>query len=293
MEDPVVGAKGGERARKLRQAMSLAVDSKEWIELFLNGRGLPAQSVIPPGLFGYEADYANPWRKFDLKRARAVLAEAGYPDGIDPTTQRPLHLTFDVYNVNTQQILQDEYFVDAWRKLGLDVELASTTYNEFQNKVQRLAYQVYFWGWSADYPDPENFLFLSSCDYRRSTVGGPNSSNFCDPRFETLFQQMRVRENDPERLAAIRGMRQVLEDERPYIELYHPEDFLLVHGWVHNVKQFGMSNPMVKYYDVDPALRARDRVAWNQPVRWPAYALGFALALAILPGLRTFFRERQ
>ncbi len=293
MEDPVVGAKGGERARQLRQAMSLAIDSREWIELFLNGRGVPAQSDIPPGLFGYEADYVNPYRKFDLARARARLAEAGYPDGIDPSTRKPLHLSLDVYNMNTLQILQDEYFVDAWRKLGLDVELKSTTYNEFQNKVQRLAYQVYFWGWSADYPDPENFLFLSSCDYRRSTVGGPNSSNFCDPRFEALFQKMRVRENDAERLEAIRGMRAVLEEERPYIELYHPEDFLLVHGWVHNVKQFGMSNPMAKYYDVDPELRERQRVAWNRPVRWPAYALGLALVLGVLPGLRTFFRERQ
>jgi len=293
MEDAVVGAKGGERARKLRQAMSLAIDSQEWIELFLNGRGVPAQSMIPPGLFGYEADYRNPYRKRDLARARELLGEAGYRDGIDPATGKPLKLTFDVYITNTQQKLQDEYFANEWRKLGLDVELKATTYNEFQNKVQRLAYQVYFWGWSADYPDPENFLFLRSCDYRRSTVGGPNSANFCDPRFERLFREMRVRDNDERRLAAIREMRKIIEEERPHIELYHPEDYLLVHGWLHNVKQFGMSNPMVKYYDVDPAQRAEQRVAWNQPIRWPAYALGSLLALGMIPAFVAFFRERQ
>jgi ABC-type transport system substrate-binding protein len=293
MEDPVVGAKGGERAKKLRQAMSLAVDSQEWIELFLNGRGVAAQSMIPPGLFGYEADYSNPYRRVDLPRAHKLLAEAGYPGGKDPRTGKPLKLTFDAYITNTQQKLQDEYFVNEWRKLGLDVELKATTYNEFQNKVQRLAYQVFFWGWSADYPDPENFLFLRSCDYRRSTVGGPNSTNFCDPRFERLFQEMRVRENDAGRLAAIREMRTIIEEERPHIELFHPEDYLLVHGWLRNVKQFGMSNPMVKYYDVDPELRARMRAAWNQPVRWPAYALGAGLAFAMLPAFVAFFRERQ
>jgi ABC-type transport system substrate-binding protein len=293
MEDPVVGARGGERAKKLRQAMSLAVDSEAWIELFLNGRGMPAQSMIPPGLFGYEADYQNPYRTVDLPRARRLLAEAGYPGGVDPSTGKPLKLTFDAYITNTQQKLQDEFFVNEWRKLGLDVELKATTYTEFQNKVQRLAYQIYFWGWSADYPDPENFLFLRSCDYRRSTVGGPNSANFCDPRFERLFQEMRVRENDARRLAAIREMRAIIEEERPHIELYYPEDYLLVHGWLRNVKQFGMSNPMAKYYDVDPALRARSRAAWNQPVRWPAYALAAGLALAMVPAFVAFFRERQ
>jgi ABC-type transport system substrate-binding protein len=293
MEDPVIGARGGERARKLRQAMSLAVDAQEWIDLFLNGRGLAAQSMIPPGLYGYEADYVNPYRRFDLARARALLAEAGYPGGVDPATGKPLRLSFDGYAVSTQQRLQDEYFANSWRRLGIDVELNITTYNEFQNKIQRLAYQVYFWGWSADYPDPENFLFLRSCDYRRSTVGGPNSTNFCDPRFERLFQDMRVRENGPQRLAAIREMRTIIEEERPHIELYHQEDYLLVHGWVSNVKQFGMSQPMAKYYAVDPELRARERVAWNRPTRWPAYLLGGVLVAALIPGFITFFRERQ
>jgi ABC-type transport system substrate-binding protein len=293
MADPVVGEQGGERSRKLRQAMSLAIDSQEWIDLFLNGRGQPAQSMIPPGLFGFEVSYQNPYRTVDLPRARRLLSEAGYPKGIDPATGRPLRLTFDTYVTNTQQKLQDEYFINEWRKLGLDVQLKATTYNEFQNKVQRLAYQVFFWGWSADYPDPENFLFLRSCDYRRSTVGGPNTVNFCDPRYEKLFREMRVRENDERRMAAIREMRTIIEEERPHIELYHPEDYLLVQGWLHNVKQFGMSQPMSKYYAVDPELRAEQRAAWNRPVRWPAYALGLALALGMIPAFVAFFRERQ
>ncbi|MBM4385734.1 MAG: hypothetical protein FJ091_20490 [Deltaproteobacteria bacterium] len=293
MEDAVVGAKGGERAKKLRQAMSLAIDSETWIRLFLNGRGLASQSMIPPGLYGYDPEYVNPYRKPDLERARKLLVEAGYPDGVDPATGKPLKLSFDAYIVNTVQELQDEFFINEWRKLGLDVELKATTYNEFQNKVQRLAYQVYFWGWSADYPDPENFFFLRSCDYRRSTVGGPNSTNFCHPEFEKYFQQMRVMDNGPERMAVIQAMRRVIEEERPHIELYHPEDYLLVHGWIHNVKQFGMSQPMSKYYAVDPDLRTQQRAAWNRPVRWPAYAIGLALVLGMIPAFRTFFRERQ
>ncbi len=50
MEDPLVGAPAGERGKKLRQAMSLAIDAKEFCRIFLNGRNVPAQSLLPPGI---------------------------------------------------------------------------------------------------------------------------------------------------------------------------------------------------------------------------------------------------
>ena len=89
MEDPVVGAPAGDKGRKLRQAMSLAIDAQEYLRLFTNGRGVPAQTPLPPGLFGYDKDYRNPFRQPDLERARELLAEAGYKNGIDPATGQP------------------------------------------------------------------------------------------------------------------------------------------------------------------------------------------------------------
>jgi ABC-type transport system substrate-binding protein len=292
MEDPVVGAALGERGRKLRQAMSLVVDTEEYTRLFTNGRGLPAQSPLPPGLFGYDADYRNPFRQVDIERARVLLREAGYPDGIDPETGAPLRLTFDSYDTSAQGLLRYQFFVNAWRQIGLDVQIDATNYNQFQEKVRNGAYQIFQWGWIADYPDPENFLFLLWSEMARSR-GGPNTANFSDPRFDELFVAMKSRGNDRERLAMIREMRAILERERPWIELMHPEDYTLYHGWLHNVKPPGLSNPTVKYRDFDPELRAVRRAEWNRPVVWPAYAL-LALGVAVvIPGVITFFRERQ
>ncbi|MDX1649054.1 MAG: ABC transporter substrate-binding protein, partial [Myxococcota bacterium] len=206
MTDEEVGEPAGERGRRLRQAMSLAVDAPAWIELFLNGRGVPAQSPIPPGLFGHEPGYENPFRRVDLERARALLEEAGYPGGVDPETGRPLELTFDTYMTSSEQLLQVQFLVNAWREIGLDVEVAPTTYNQFQQKVENQAYQIFLWGWQADYPDPENFLFLLTCDMRRSTKGGPNTANFCDARYDRLFERMKVMDNGPAREAVIREM---------------------------------------------------------------------------------------
>ncbi len=293
MDDPVVGTAAGERSRKLRQAMSLMVDVEEWTRLFINGRGVPAQTPLPPGLYGYEADYANPYRRVDPERARELLAEAGYPGGVDPATGRPLRLTFDTADTSARGRTTIEFFVNAWRELGLDVSIEATTYNQFQQKVENGAYQIFQWGWVADYPDPENFYFLLWSEMARSKSGGPNTANFSDRRFDRLYRAMKTRPNDERRIALIREMRTILERERPWIELFHREDYALFHGWLRNVKPFGMSFPMVKYRDLDAERRAELRTAWNRPVRWPAYALLGTGVLIAIPGFVTFFRERQ
>ena len=293
MDDPEVGRRAGERGRKLRQAMSLAVDAREFTRIFANGRGIPAETPIPPGLFGYEEGYRNPYRELDLARAQRLLSEAGYPNGIDPGTGKPLHLSFDTGDTSARGRLRYLFFVEAWRKIGLDVEIAATDYNQFQDKVRRGAYQIFFWGWVADYPDPENFLFLLWGPMARSASSGPNTANFSDPRFDELFLAMRDRANDQRRLELIREMRAILERERPWIELFHPESYGLYQPWVRNVKPLGMSFSTLKYQDVDPELRARLREEWNRPVRWPAYAMAALVVVLVIPGVVTFFRERQ
>src|SRR6185295_15783848 len=105
MLDPLVGGYG-ERARKLRLAISIAVDDEEQISIFRNGRGIAAQGPIPPGIFGFREGEAGlnhymydwvggePQRK-SIEYARKLLAEAGYPDGIDRAAGTPLIIYFD------------------------------------------------------------------------------------------------------------------------------------------------------------------------------------------------------
>jgi ABC-type transport system substrate-binding protein len=273
--------------------MSLVVDTEEFTRLFTNGRGIPAQSPLPPGIFGYEEDYVNPYRTVERERAAQLLREAGYPNGIDAKTGKPLRLTFDTGDTSARSLLTYQFHVNAWKRLGIDVEIAATNYNQFQEKVRRGSYQIFQWGWVADYPDPENFLFLLYSPMGRTRSGGPNTANFSDARYDELFLAMKTRKNDATRLEVIREMRAILERERPWIELFHPEDYVLYHEWLRNVKPAGMSIPTAKYLALDPAARARLRSTWNQPVLWPAFALAaLGLALAV-PGIVTVFRKRR
>jgi len=292
MEDPVVGAAAGERGRKLRQAMSVAIDSSQYLELFLNGRGVPAQTLLPPGIFGYDADYKNPFRQYDLARARQLLADAGYRNGIDPATNTRLKLSFDTSATTAAANLQFEYLAAAWRQLGLDIEINATTYNQFQDKVRRGAYQIFIWGWIADFPDPENFFFLLECQNARSKSGGPNTANFCNAEYDRLYLGMKDLPNGDQRATLIRRLLAILQVERPWIELYHEEDFVLSHAWLVNSKPMGISYPAYKYKDVRPGLRARLQTEWNAPVRWPLYLVLFAVVALTVPAVRTYYRER-
>lgn len=291
MADPVVGSAAGEASRKLRQAMSLVVDADEYIELFMNGRGIPAQSVLPPGLFGNDPNYKNPYRTPDLERARALLVEAGYARGIDPGTGQPLELRFDTYATSATQLIPIQYLVDSWRKLGLDVEVESTTYNKFQEKVDNKAHQILQWGWVADYPDPENFLFLLTAAMADNR--GPNHANFRSPEFDALFAQMKSRPDDAVRRSIIDEMLTLLEEERAWIELVNPESFVLYHEWVTHYKPPGFEFSTLKYQGIDARRRSELRRDWNQPVMWPAYLLLLLTLAIIAPGVVSLIRERQ
>jgi ABC-type transport system substrate-binding protein len=292
MEDPVVGARTGERGMKLRQAMSLAIDSRQYLELFLNGRGVAAQSPLPPGIFGYDEHYRNPYRQFSVEHARQLLAEAGYADGVDPQTGARLKLSFDTSATTAAANLQFEFLARSWRQLGIDVDINATTYNQFQDKIRRGAYQIFIWGWVADFPDPENFLFLLECQNARVRSGGPNTANYCNAEYDSLYRQVKDLPNGEQRAGLIGRMLAMLERERPWIELYHEEDYTLSHAWLINSKPMGISYPAYKYRDVDTELRARLRAEWNAPVRWPAYVLVIAILGLTLPAVRTYYRER-
>src|SRR5690606_14514298 len=66
---------------KIRQAMSLAYDREEANKLFYQGTGVVAHSIIPPGLSGYTKDFKGPYSEFNLDQAKALLAQAGFPEG--------------------------------------------------------------------------------------------------------------------------------------------------------------------------------------------------------------------
>ena len=304
MLDPVVGGYSKE-AKKLRQAISIAQNEEEYISIFLNGRGVVAQSPIPPGIFGhlegkegidpYIYDYINgkAIRK-PIEYAKKLLAEAGYPNGISKKSGKRLVLYYDT----TSSGVDDRTLLD-WRrkqfkKLGIDLVIRATDYNRFQDKVRSGRVQIFSWGWNADYPDPENFLFLL---YGKNGVvetngAGVNSANYKNPEYDRLFEEIRVMENSRERLEKIEQMVKIVQEDAPWVFGIHPKSLILYHSWVKNIIPNAMANNILKYRDIDITDRIKRQEEWNRPIIYPLFIGIFATAILVF-SLILYYRERQ
>ncbi len=302
MLDPVVGGLG-EKARKLRQAIAIAVDFEEYISIFLNGRGIPAQGVIPPGIFGFvEGDAGINTYVYDLtprgperrpiELARRLLAEAGYPEGRDIETGKPLVLYFDTTATGPDDKARLDWLHKQFAKLDIQLVVRGTDYNRFQEKMLKGTAQIFQWGWNADYPDPENFLFLLYGPQGKVEHNGENAANYRNEEFDRLFMQMKNMDNGPQRQAIIDRMMAIARHDAPWLWGFHPKQFSLAHAWYRNAKPNLMANNALKYRRIDPGQRAELQATWNRPVRWPiALLLGLVL-LVVLPAFFSY-RSRQ
>ncbi len=301
MLDPVVGGYG-ERQRKLRQALSIALDYEEYISIFANGRGIPAQGPIPPGIFGHVPGRAgiNPYvyewrnghpRRKAIEAARRLLAEAGYANGVDQETGKPLVLYFDVTAMGPDDKARLEWYRKQFQKLDIQLVVRSSDYNRFQDKLRNGNAQIFIWGWNADYPDPENFLFLLYGPNGKARHHGENAANYANPEFDRLFEEMKNMDNGPQRQAIIDEMVAIVRRDAPWVWGFHPKGFSLYHSWYHNAKPNLMANNTLKYRRIDPQLRKRLRAQWNQPLLWPLGLLLLLLLALLIPAWFSYLRR--
>ena len=302
MVDPVIGG-DSERARLLRRAISIVVDFDEYISIFANGRGVVAQGPIPPGIFGYRDGEAgvNPfvftWNdgrpvRRGIDEARALMAEAGYRDGRDPKTGRPLTIYYEAMDAGPDGKARLNWMRKQFAKLGIELIVRATDYNRFQEKIRNGTGQVFMWGWNADYPDPENFFFLLYGPNRKMD-GGENASNYENPEFDALFEQMKDMPDGPARQAVIDEMTTILQRDAPWSFGFYPKSFAVYHRWLGNVTPNLMANNTLKYLSLDPALRERMRARWNRPVLWPLGVVVLVLVVGAIPALLAARRRER
>ncbi len=303
MLDPVVGG-DSDRARLLRRAIAIAMDYEEYISIFMNDRGIPAQSPLPPGIFGHVEGRAgvNPYvydwtahgpQRKSIEEARRLLAKAGYPDGRDIETGKPLVLYYDTTGGGPDDSARLNWIRKQFDKLNIQLQIRNTDYNRFQDKMLKGTAQIFQWGWNADYPDPENFLFLLYGKHTKVEHNGENAANYQNEEYDRLYEQMKNMDNGSQRQAVIDQMVDILRRDAPWVFGFHPKQFVLYHDWYHNAKTNLMANNTLKYRRIDAALRQQQRDAWNQPVVWPLGLIFLALVTAVVPAVVGYRRHER
>lgn len=246
--DPVLG-----KNLNLRRAVSLAFD-KEKRKKFFTGRIEPAYGPVPPGIDAY-LDKPGPYGKRDIPLAKKLLAQAGYPNGIDPATGKPLVLTFDQAGSDTFYRQTAELLAIDLKEIGIEVKPEFSNRARFLQKLRQGQTQLFRFSWTGDYPDAENFLQL---------FYGPNagSSNrvCCDfPEFNRMYREIQGMADSPERKAKYKAMAQWIADQCPWIFESHTVAFMLTHRWLKHYLMHEFAFNRWKYLSVDPVLREKQK----------------------------------
>jgi ABC-type transport system substrate-binding protein len=310
MLDPTVGRADDPeqqaRQRKLRQAISIAVDWEEYSRIFPKNAGETAMGLLPAGLFGSrhgQPEGINPvtHRLVDgqpvrrpIADAKRLMVEAGYPDGRDATSGRPLVLNYDVSSQPTPESRsQIDWMVKQFAKIDVQLEVRASDNNQFQEKVRQGRHQIYSAGWLADYPDAENFLFLLYGPNAKSTSDGENTSNYANAEYDSLYARLKDIDDGPDKQALIDRMTAIAQQDAPWSFGYFPYSSGAFQSWVHNAKPAVLVRDMARYYRIDAQARVARQAEWNQPVWWPLLVGLAAVGAVVVLAVRSLRRRER
>lgn len=243
MDDPVVG-----KNKKLRQALSCAYNP-ELIVKYFNGRVAPVYGPIPDPMPGFKPEPTA--YSYNLEKAKRLLAEAGYPNGIDPETGRRLELTLELGDAGSDTRQRMDLLIDMFDKIGVVLKASYNNWPMFMEKMERRQAQIFSLGWVADYPDPENFLQLF---YSDNVSPGPNHANYSNPEFDKLYDQIRTMLPGAEKDRLCEQMADIVIEDCPWIWQFQPMSYGLIHNWLKNYKSHAFPYGMTKYRRVDNRL---------------------------------------
>lgn len=217
---------------RVRQALALVIDREFLAEKIWGGVMLPGYSLVPPGIASYGPPATVTWKDESPfareDRAKALLKAAGYgPD-------HPLHLTFR-YNQSENHKATAVAIADMWKTLGVVTDFIvtdATTHYAFMESGQ--PYDVLRFGWFADYPDAQNFLFLGQSD--NSVL---NIAHFSDPAFDALMREAAAEPDAARRSDLLHEAERRILEKQPYLVLmtYEAPDLVAptLKGWASNV----------------------------------------------------------
>lgn len=244
MEDPVVG-----KNKPLRQAMSMAFDRKRFIDLILNGRGVPLDRMIPEGFPTYDPNRKNPWGQYNLGTAKAKMREAEQLRG-GPIP--PITLLMTGGDTTSRQFA--ELVQQMMETIGVTIKVEYTTWARFQERIDAKQAQFYSLGWNPDYPDEQTFLQLL---YSKNESPGPNSANYKNPEYDKLYERAIVMNPSPERDELYRQMETIALDDVPWILYMKRVVYALRYQWVDNIVEHEYVPSRIPYYTMDVAMRQR------------------------------------
>jgi oligopeptide transport system substrate-binding protein len=221
----------------VRKAFSMAIDRQSIVDNVTKGGQIPAKHFACPGIFG-----APPPDEvglgYDPEKAKALLAEAGYPDG------EGLGEVVLMHNVSEAHAKIAQAVAAMWKEtLGVDVKIETQEWKVYLQTLKKDTPvedvpHIFRLGWCADYPDENNWVhevFNSSAGANRARRGcvDPNCQEVQPTKFDELTVQAAL-EQDPEKRKELyrEAERLLIEEETAIAPIYHYTFVTMTKPWV-------------------------------------------------------------
>ena len=200
----------------VRRALDMSIDKKAIIDAVYQGAGQLATNPMPPTQWSYDKNLKD--APYSPEKAKALLKQAGYPDGLSITlwampVQRP-------YNPNGK--LMAEMIQADWAKIGVKAKIVTYEWGEYIKRAHAGEHDAMLIGWTGDNGDPDNWLgVLLGCD----AVNGSNFSKWCYKPFDDVIKQARQTVNQDERIKLYVKAQEIFKDQVPFTPIAHSTQY--------------------------------------------------------------------
>jgi dipeptide transport system substrate-binding protein len=201
--------------KRVRRALTMGINKKAIIDAVYLSTGVAAKNPIPPTMWSYNDDVKD--IPYDPEGAKKLLAEAGYPNGLETDlwampVQRP-------YNPNARRIA--ELMQADLAKIGVKAEIKSFEWGEYRKRAQAGEHMMAQLGWTGDNGDPDNFLHtLLGCASAKG-ASGSNIAKFCQQEFDDLVTKAKRITDVEERTRLYRQAQVIFNQELPWFTIAH------------------------------------------------------------------------
>ncbi len=195
--------------RRVRQAVWHALNVELIVDKVLRGQAEPVGSFLSPLVDGADPALARRLA-YDPARARALLAEAGYPNGFA--------VTLDCVNVSWRQAVC-QAAAGMLAQVGIRTTLRVSAPNVFFPKLTQAGASFLEFGWTAS-PDAWNSLNGLFRSFDRSGLGTFNAGRYSNPKLDALIDGLRVEPDLARRRAMVGQALAMVAEELPYVPLY-------------------------------------------------------------------------
>jgi oligopeptide transport system substrate-binding protein len=205
---------------KIRQAIAHALDKTKITTVMFADKVKQASGMVPPDMPGFST--GEDAQNYDLTLARQLIAESSYKEA-----KNVPRITIYTADESLAKLLYEVFR----QELGLEVEIRAVDWADYLNGLDRSEYQAYVLSWSADYPDPQNFL-----DVLFGSTSPSNFSRYVNPEVDLLLQTAAVEKDTARREAQYRDIEHTILQDAPVIPLYHNVRYVLIKKQVQGLK---------------------------------------------------------